>query len=111
MADKRKEKCSISFEAAEQANKYKYPHPIIANAGSSCRSKGKSIRKLVLNRAVIVTETGGEKQFSKESHKHQTHFSQSLFSLSCTHLHKIKKEQRLFLYNPDFIKVGMLFKM
>lgn len=30
-------------------------HPIMANAGSSCRSKGKSIRKLVLNRAVMVT--------------------------------------------------------
>ena len=29
--------------------------PIIAKAGSSCRSKGKSIRKLVLKRAVMVT--------------------------------------------------------
>lgn len=34
---------------------YTYSHPIIANAGSSCRSKGKSILKLVLKRAVMVT--------------------------------------------------------
>lgn len=30
--------------------------PMTAKAGSSCRSKGKSIRKLVLKRAVMVTE-------------------------------------------------------
>lgn len=30
-------------------------HPMMANAGSSCRSKGKSMRKFVLNRAVMVT--------------------------------------------------------
>lgn len=30
-------------------------HPMMAKAGSSCRSKGKSIRKFVLNRAVMVT--------------------------------------------------------
>lgn len=30
-------------------------HPMMANAGSSCRSKGKSMRKLVRNRAVMVT--------------------------------------------------------
>lgn len=35
--------------------------PIIAKAGSSCRSKGKSIRKLVLKRAVMVT-TGWKDQ-------------------------------------------------
>lgn len=29
--------------------------PMMAKAGSSCRSKGKSIRKLVLKRAVMVT--------------------------------------------------------
>lgn len=38
---------------------HKHPHPIIAKAGSSCRSKGKSIRKLVLKRAVMVTESKG----------------------------------------------------
>lgn len=30
-------------------------YPITANAGSSCRSKGKSMRKFVLNKAVMVT--------------------------------------------------------
>lgn len=30
-------------------------NPMMAKAGSSCRSKGKSIRKLVLKRAVMVT--------------------------------------------------------
>lgn len=40
-------------------------HPMMANAGSSCRSKGKSMRKFVLNRAVMVTgeEKGTEITF------------------------------------------------
>lgn len=39
----------------EQGVSFLGTYPIIAKAGSSCRSKGKSIRKFVLNRAVMVT--------------------------------------------------------
>lgn len=37
------------------------PYPMTAKAGSSCRSKGKSSRKRVLKRAVMVSE-GKERQ-------------------------------------------------
>ena len=41
-----------------------WAYPITAKAGSSCRSKGKSIRKLVLNKAVMVT-VSGEKEMGR----------------------------------------------
>lgn len=39
----------------EQGARFLGTYPITANAGSSWRSKGKSMRKFVLNRAVMVT--------------------------------------------------------
>lgn len=44
-----------SAEAAPRPRAADPTDPMMAKAGSSCRSKGKSIRKLVLNRAVMVT--------------------------------------------------------
>lgn len=42
---------------------------MMANAGSSCRSKGKSMRKFVLNRAVMVTGKGREGEEVKFNHR------------------------------------------
>lgn len=43
--------------------------PMTANAGSSFRSKGKSIRKLVLNRAVMVTVGSEGQRYGGSSQK------------------------------------------